>query len=81
MQLPKLGVVFLPNEAIDPVVGLGAHEGRSAFVHDEKNDSQGKHICLEALVMPCFHFRRAVSFSSHARGQLSVPEVALAVSG
>ncbi len=79
MQLPKLEVVLLPNEAIDPVVGLGAHERRSALVHDEKNDSQGKHICFEALVVPRLHLGRAVSFSSHSRGQLSVSEIALAV--
>lgn len=46
MQLPKLSIAALTNQAVDAIVGASAHERGRSLVHDEEDDAQCKQVCF-----------------------------------
>ncbi len=81
MERPKFSEVSLSDVFVDPIVRAGAEEGRAAVVHDKKDNSSGKHICLYSGILSLFHFRRPVAFSAHSRPKFVISLISFGVPG
>ena len=50
MNLPEFLILTLPDHSIDSIVGFRAVKWRTSFIHDEKDNTDSKHVSLEPIV-------------------------------
>lgn len=81
MELPKFGEVSFSDMFVDSIVRASAEEGRAAIVHNEKNNSSSKHVCLDTFILSFFHFRRSIPFSAYSWSEFIIPLISFGVSG